>query len=173
MLFVDSIAVACLRNWLSMILLLQDNMESFWLGETLKYFYLLFADKNIFPFDKWVINTEAHPLPIHKSAPWCWVASSPTSYHGIMSGVLLSTLTYRSVTSGECDKHQSISLCNVCCKMIHQLQAVIIDNTFYLVWSPQVRGVWTKATCGKNAFSEKCVRHYFVSFCFHLLILLS
>ena len=45
---------------------LQDNMESFWLGETLKYFYLLFADKNLLPFDKWVINTEAHPLPIHK-----------------------------------------------------------------------------------------------------------
>ena len=41
-------------------------MESFWLGETLKYFYLLFADKNLLPFDKWVINTEAHPLPIHK-----------------------------------------------------------------------------------------------------------
>ena len=39
-------------------------MESFWLGETLKYFYLLFADENPFPFDKWVFNTEAHPLPV-------------------------------------------------------------------------------------------------------------
>jgi len=42
-----------------------DMMESFWLGETLKYFYLLFSDnKEEIDLDKWVFNTEAHPFPI-------------------------------------------------------------------------------------------------------------
>ena len=41
----------------------RDNMESFWLAETLKYFYLLFSDDDFFPLDKVVFNTEAHPLP--------------------------------------------------------------------------------------------------------------
>ncbi|EHY51897.1 mannosyl-oligosaccharide alpha-1,2-mannosidase [Exophiala dermatitidis] len=41
----------------------RDNMESFWLAETLKYFYLLFSDDDFFPLDKVVYNTEAHPLP--------------------------------------------------------------------------------------------------------------
>ena len=37
-------------------------MESFWLAETLKYFYLLFEDDpEVLPLDKWVFNTEAHP----------------------------------------------------------------------------------------------------------------
>ena len=41
-------------------------MESFFLAETLKYLYLLFADdQTILPLDKWVFNTEAHPLPIY------------------------------------------------------------------------------------------------------------
>jgi mannosyl-oligosaccharide alpha-1,2-mannosidase len=40
-------------------------MESFWLGETLKYFYLLFSDDDkLFALDEWVFNTEAHPLPL-------------------------------------------------------------------------------------------------------------
>lgn len=30
----------------------RDHMESFWLGETLKYFYLLFADDDLLPLDK-------------------------------------------------------------------------------------------------------------------------
>lgn len=43
-----------------------DLMESFFLAETLKYLYLLFADdQTILPLDKWVFNTEAHPLPIY------------------------------------------------------------------------------------------------------------
>jgi endoplasmic reticulum Man9GlcNAc2 1,2-alpha-mannosidase len=41
----------------------KDNMESFWLAETLKYFYLLFSDEDFFPLDNVVINTEAHFLP--------------------------------------------------------------------------------------------------------------
>nr|POE48875.1 putative endoplasmic reticulum mannosidase mnl2 [Quercus suber] len=37
-----------------------DTMESFWLAETLKYFYLLFDDKDNWSLDDWVLNTEAH-----------------------------------------------------------------------------------------------------------------
>jgi mannosyl-oligosaccharide alpha-1,2-mannosidase len=46
----------------------REMMESFFLGETLKYLYLLFADydKHEINLDQWVFNTEAHPLPIHK-----------------------------------------------------------------------------------------------------------
>lgn len=39
-----------------------DRMESFWLAETLKYFYLIFADTNLVSLDEFVLNTEAHPL---------------------------------------------------------------------------------------------------------------
>ena len=42
----------------------RDKMESFFLGETLKYLFLLFGDNEIIPLDKYVFNTEAHPLPI-------------------------------------------------------------------------------------------------------------
>ena len=42
----------------------EDEMETFFLGETLKYFYLLFADDSVVPLDKYVFNTEAHPFPI-------------------------------------------------------------------------------------------------------------
>lgn len=46
-----------------------DKMESFFLGETLKYLFLLFTDdSSLISFDKWVLNTEAHPFPIMKSA---------------------------------------------------------------------------------------------------------
>jgi Glycosyl hydrolase family 47 len=40
----------------------RDEMESFALAETFKYFYLLFAPANTLEFDKVVFNTEAHPL---------------------------------------------------------------------------------------------------------------
>ena len=41
-----------------------DTQQSFWLAETLKYLYLLFSDSDTLPLDEWVLNTEAHPLPI-------------------------------------------------------------------------------------------------------------
>lgn len=40
----------------------RDEMESFALAETFKYFYLLFAPPSVLDFDKIVFNTEAHPL---------------------------------------------------------------------------------------------------------------
>ncbi|KAK2596646.1 hypothetical protein QQS21_006267 [Conoideocrella luteorostrata] len=39
-----------------------DSMESFWLGETLKYFYLIFSEPDLISLDDWVFNTEAHPF---------------------------------------------------------------------------------------------------------------
>lgn len=42
---------------------MRDNMESFWLAETLKYLYLLFSPVDLLPLDSIVINTEAHILP--------------------------------------------------------------------------------------------------------------
>ncbi|KAI9105654.1 glycoside hydrolase [Phlyctochytrium arcticum] len=46
----------------------RDKMETFFLGETLKYFYLLFSDlpetnERYVSLTKYVLNTEAHPLP--------------------------------------------------------------------------------------------------------------
>lgn len=42
----------------------QDSMESFWLAETLKYMYLLFSPPETVDREKYVFNTEAHPIPI-------------------------------------------------------------------------------------------------------------
>ncbi|KAH8163655.1 hypothetical protein CIB48_g4570 [Xylaria polymorpha] len=39
-----------------------DSMESFWMGETLKYFYLIFSEPNLINLDEFVLNTEAHPF---------------------------------------------------------------------------------------------------------------
>jgi predicted alpha-1,2-mannosidase len=39
-----------------------DAMESFFLAETLKYAYLLFAPDSVLPFGSAIFNTEAHPI---------------------------------------------------------------------------------------------------------------
>ncbi|PSR80999.1 glycoside hydrolase [Coniella lustricola] len=38
------------------------SMESFWIAETLKYFYLLYSEPDVISLDDWVLNTEAHPF---------------------------------------------------------------------------------------------------------------
>jgi len=43
-----------------------DSMESFWLAETLKYFYLIFSEPGLISLDDYVFNTEAHPFKIPK-----------------------------------------------------------------------------------------------------------
>ncbi|KAF2000312.1 glycoside hydrolase family 47 protein [Amniculicola lignicola CBS 123094] len=43
-----------------------DSMESFWMAETLKYFYLIFSEPNLISLDDYVFNTEAHPFKIPK-----------------------------------------------------------------------------------------------------------
>ncbi|PHH89982.1 hypothetical protein CDD83_4810 [Cordyceps sp. RAO-2017] len=42
----------------------KDEMESFWIGETLKYFLLLFSTPDVISLDEWVLNTEAHPFKL-------------------------------------------------------------------------------------------------------------
>ncbi|ESK90496.1 glycoside hydrolase family 47 protein [Moniliophthora roreri MCA 2997] len=54
---------------------LKDEMPSYFMAETLKYLYLLFTDEEIIPLDKWVFNTEAHPLPIFE-----WTAEEKAAY---------------------------------------------------------------------------------------------
>jgi mannosyl-oligosaccharide alpha-1,2-mannosidase len=44
----------------------EDYMESFWMAETLKYFYLCFADTGLISLDDFVLNTEAHPFRLSK-----------------------------------------------------------------------------------------------------------
>ena len=46
----------------------KDEMESFWLAETLKYFYLLFSEPSLISLDEWVLNTEAHPLRLTRDS---------------------------------------------------------------------------------------------------------
>jgi mannosidase alpha-like ER degradation enhancer 2 len=40
----------------------QDDMQSFFLAETMKYAYLLFSDQNKLDFKTTIFNTEAHPM---------------------------------------------------------------------------------------------------------------
>ena len=58
-----------------------DHQQSWFLGETLKYFYLLFSDDDVIPLDRYVLNTEAHPLPVcswHSRPPSTNTTSSST-----------------------------------------------------------------------------------------------
>ncbi|KAL0565646.1 hypothetical protein V5O48_016374 [Marasmius crinis-equi] len=41
-----------------------DELPSYFFAETLKYPYLMFRNDDLIPLDQWVLNTEAHPLPI-------------------------------------------------------------------------------------------------------------
>lgn len=45
----------------------KDSMESFWIAETLKYFYLIFSEPDLISLDDYVFNTEAHPLRLPKA----------------------------------------------------------------------------------------------------------
>ncbi|KAJ1883104.1 mannosyl-oligosaccharide alpha-1,2-mannosidase [Coemansia sp. RSA 1722] len=47
---------------------LEDKMHTFFVSETLKYFYLLFGDADAVPLTRYVFNTEAHPLPLLQKA---------------------------------------------------------------------------------------------------------
>lgn len=41
---------------------LSDRVESFWMAETLKYFYLIFSEPGFISLDDYILNTEAHPF---------------------------------------------------------------------------------------------------------------
>ena len=49
-----------------------DTQQSFFLAETLKYLYLIFSDDSLIPLDKYVFNTEAHPLGIPEESIFTW-----------------------------------------------------------------------------------------------------
>lgn len=44
----------------------RDSMESFWMAETLKYFYLIFSSPDVISLDEYVFNTEAHPFKVSR-----------------------------------------------------------------------------------------------------------
>ena len=46
-----------------MDVLLEGLLNAFALSR-LKYLYLLFSGEELVPLDKWVFNTEAHPMPV-------------------------------------------------------------------------------------------------------------
>lgn len=50
-----------------------DAQQSWFLAETLKYLYLLFADDNALNLDEWVFNTEAHPVRARKVEESSWI----------------------------------------------------------------------------------------------------
>ncbi|KAI9289547.1 glycoside hydrolase [Umbelopsis sp. AD052] len=54
-----------------------DSMESFFMAETLKYLYLLFSEDDVISLDKFVFNTEAHPL---MRRPWTSDSAASINY---------------------------------------------------------------------------------------------
>lgn len=61
-----------------------DDMESFWFAEVLKYLYLTFDDPENINIDKYIFNTEAHPLK----------AAAPLARYG--SGSLVLNKPFRT-----------------------------------------------------------------------------
>ncbi|KAH6570005.1 hypothetical protein BASA60_001859 [Batrachochytrium salamandrivorans] len=61
-----------------------NRQESFFLAETLKYLFLLFSDDDTIGLDKYVFNTEAHPISIrghgrrHDSGAWVPIPAQGT-----------------------------------------------------------------------------------------------
>lgn len=49
--------------------IMDDDQQTFFLAETLKYLYLIFADESKLPLTQWVFNTEGHPVRIRKRNP--------------------------------------------------------------------------------------------------------
>jgi len=55
-----------LRSWFGLWDEMLTKMQSFWIAETLKYFFLAFSDPDVISLDDYVFNTEAHPFRIPK-----------------------------------------------------------------------------------------------------------
>ncbi|KAK9377088.1 glycoside hydrolase [Lipomyces chichibuensis] len=82
---VDGTGYTCLESVNEVPPRPRDNMESFWMAETLKYLYLLFEDDDsILPLENVVFNTEAHPMPKFNMEPLFktgWARSSSQPAH--------------------------------------------------------------------------------------------
>ncbi|EST07904.2 Glycoside hydrolase, family 47 [Kalmanozyma brasiliensis GHG001] len=63
---VKSGALAALANVNSTSPTKLDDSESFLYAEVFKYLYLVFADPEVASLDRWVFNTEAHPLMVDR-----------------------------------------------------------------------------------------------------------
>ena len=61
---VESGGYASIESVYELQVQLRDHMETFWLSETLKYLWLLFSEDDVLPLDEWVLNTQAHPMPM-------------------------------------------------------------------------------------------------------------
>ncbi|TIB40499.1 hypothetical protein E3P86_00661 [Wallemia ichthyophaga] len=57
-----------------------DNMESFVLAETLKYYYLIFSDPKEISLDDYVLSTEAHPFKLAKFTPHSSLKFAPINF---------------------------------------------------------------------------------------------
>ncbi|KAG0337809.1 mannosyl-oligosaccharide alpha-1,2-mannosidase [Podila humilis] len=77
-----------------------DKMETFFLAETLKYLYLLFGPDDVLPLDKYVFNTEAHPLPIFTPSPHLLVKTQ-----GLRGAVAAPALDKSHEGEDEEDRH--------------------------------------------------------------------
>ncbi|KAF2456647.1 family 47 glycosyl hydrolase [Lineolata rhizophorae] len=81
----------------------RDNMESFWLAETLKYFYLLFGPDDVLPLDQIVLNTEAHPFPQFSMGPLFktgWERKPRDAEGNIIQNTVRSELSNEDSNSG-------------------------------------------------------------------------
>jgi mannosyl-oligosaccharide alpha-1,2-mannosidase len=56
-----------IRSVVDPISKLDNQQQTFFLAETLKYLYLTFCDDDVLPLSEWVFNTEAHPFPVFRA----------------------------------------------------------------------------------------------------------
>ncbi|KAI1657744.1 glycoside hydrolase family 47 protein [Daldinia decipiens] len=56
------LAFSAIQSVRDVVTVKTDSMESFWMAETLRYFYLIFSSPDLINLDEFVLNTEAHPL---------------------------------------------------------------------------------------------------------------
>lgn len=60
---VSTIALLCPPPFFLFRMITANTVQTFWLSETVKYFYMIFDDSSeALSLDDWVLNTEAHPL---------------------------------------------------------------------------------------------------------------
>ena len=56
-----------------------NQQQSFFLAETLKYLYLLFSSSDVVSLDEYVFNTEGHPLPVLRNLGVEYTVHFPTA----------------------------------------------------------------------------------------------
>ena len=64
----------------------RDSQESFFVAETIKYAYLLFAPRDTLDLERWVLSTEAHPFRVRTDVVGD-VAEPPSATGGVGSAL--------------------------------------------------------------------------------------